>query len=96
MAKYEIDITEEAKSDLSHYSAYERKIIVSESRSQLTHEPEVETKNRKRLRDNPIAKWELRVGRFRIFYDVTQTVTIVSVGHKEHNVLWVRGKEVLL
>ena len=34
-----------------------------------------------------------------IFYEVhemTRTVSIVSVGHKEHNVLWVRGKEVQL
>jgi len=27
---------------------------------------------------------------------MTRTVSIVSVGHKEHNVLWVRGKEVQL
>ena len=109
MATYDIDITEEAKIDLAHYSAFERKIILSEIRTQLTQQPDVETKNRKRLRDNPIAAWELRVGRLRVFYEVgsclteledshetIRMVTIVSVGHKEHNVLWIRGKEVQL
>jgi mRNA-degrading endonuclease RelE of RelBE toxin-antitoxin system len=57
----------------------------------------VETKNRKSLRDNPIAPWELRVGKYRVFYEVNeprQMVSIVSVGHKEHNVLLIGGKEV--
>jgi mRNA-degrading endonuclease RelE of RelBE toxin-antitoxin system len=46
---------------------------------------------------NPIATWELRSGRYRIFYEIDETarkVTIVAVGHKEHNVLFVRGQEV--
>jgi len=57
----------------------------------------VETKNRKSLRDNPIAPWELRIGKYRVFYEVNepgQMVSIVSVGHKEHNVLLIGGKEV--
>jgi mRNA-degrading endonuclease RelE of RelBE toxin-antitoxin system len=97
MAQYQIELTEDAKVDLDSYSAYERKIIVSEIRVQLSYQPLVETKNRKPLRENPIASWELRVGRFRVFYEVddaARIVTVVSVGHKEHNVLLVRGKEV--
>ena len=99
MASFQIDVTEEAKGDLSYYTAFERKIIVSEIREQLTHQPQVETKNRKPLRDNPIASWELRVGKYRVFYAVDETastVSVVSIGHKEHNVLWIRGKEVQL
>lgn len=99
MAEYQIDVTEEAKADLDFYSAYERKIIVSEIRIQLSFEPLVETKNRKPLRENPIATWELRVGKYRLFYEVVDTariVTVVSIGHKEHNALLVRGREVRL
>ncbi len=94
-----IEVTDEAKVDLSHYTAFERKVIVSGIRQQLTHQPQVETKNRKRLRDNPVASWALRVGKYRIFYEViepTRLVSVVSVGHKEHNVLLIRGKEVQL
>jgi len=99
MASYRIEVTEEAKGDLSYYTAFERKIIVSEIREQLTHQPQVETKNRKLLRANPLASWELRVGKYRVFYEVNDTastVSVVSVGHKEHNVLFIRGKEVQL
>ena len=99
MASYRIEVTEEAKEDLSYYTAFERKIIVSEIREQLTHQPQVETRNRKLLRDNPLASWELRIDKYRVFYEVDeerQVVSIVSVGHKEHNVLFIRGKEVQL
>jgi mRNA-degrading endonuclease RelE of RelBE toxin-antitoxin system len=97
MAKYQIEVTEEAKTDLNYYSVFERKIITSGIRVQLEHEPSLETKNRKLLRDNPISSWELRVGKYRVFYEVNeaaQNVTVVAVGHREHNVLLVRGKEV--
>jgi mRNA-degrading endonuclease RelE of RelBE toxin-antitoxin system len=96
---YTIELSEEAKIDLSYYSASERKLITSEIRVQLTYQPQLETKSRKPLRANPIASWELRVGKYRVFYEVAATVrvvAIVAIGHKEHNVLMIRGKEVKL
>ena len=71
--------------------------MVSEIREQLTHDPLVETKNRKSLRDNPVASWELLIGKYRVFYEVNepaQRVSIVSVGHKDPNILFIGGKEV--
>ena len=97
MAAYNIEATEEAKADLNYYTVAERKIIVTQIRVQLEGQPSTETRNRKKLRDSPIATWELRIGKFRIFYEVndaTHLVTIAIVGHKEHNILYVRGKEV--
>ncbi len=55
MVSYRIEVTEEAKIDLSRYIAFERRLLVSEIREQLMYQPLVETKNRKSLRDNPIA-----------------------------------------
>ncbi|MEN8219624.1 MAG: type II toxin-antitoxin system RelE/ParE family toxin [Pseudomonadota bacterium] len=97
MSSYTIEWTENAKVDLSFFTAFERKIIVTRLKEQLLYEPLKETKNRKKLRDNPIASYELRIGRYRVFYDVvgdTITINIVSVGKKEHNVLYIRDKEV--
>jgi mRNA-degrading endonuclease RelE of RelBE toxin-antitoxin system len=68
MAAYQIEMTEDARTDLSYYTAFERKTIVSSIRDQLTHQPLVATRNRKPLRDHPIASWELRVDNFRVFY----------------------------
>lgn len=99
MANYRIEVSDEAKSDLAYYTAFERKLVVTQIREQLTYEPSIETRNRKSLRDNPISTWELRIGKYRVFYEIdeaSQSVRVVSVGHKEHNMLFVRGKEVLI
>lgn len=99
MPAYILDMTEDANEDLSYYRVFERKLITDEILVQLVDQPEVESHNRKSLRDNPIAQWELKAGRFRIFYEIDpdeKVVTVVSVGHKEHTVLYIRGKVVHL
>ena len=99
MAEYAIEMTEEAKSDLDFYAVTARRTIVSAIRLQLMHEPITQTRNRKPLRDHPLATWELRAERYRVFYDVdqpAQTVVVTSIGHKEGNVLLVRGRKVPL
>jgi len=48
------------------------------------------------LRPNDLSAWELRVDRCRVFYDVSAeeaTVTVKAVGWKEHNRLFIRGRE---
>lgn len=75
---YTIEVTEEAKTDLSYFAAYERKMILSGIREQLSHEPLKETRNRKSLRQNPIAPWELRLEKYRIFYKVHQDIVTVA------------------
>jgi len=99
MAEFQIEVTDEARADLLSYAAFERKTLLAEVRTQLSHQPVVPTKNRKPLRTNPMAPWELRVGRFRVFYEADETsriVTILAVGHKVHNRLFLRGEEVKL
>ena len=97
MATYTIQVTDDAKMDLSFYTAFERKMIVVEIRTQLVYEPTTETRNRKKLNQHPIAAWELRVGKYRVFYQVdarSELVSVISIGHKEHNRLYIRNREV--
>jgi mRNA-degrading endonuclease RelE of RelBE toxin-antitoxin system len=97
MEKYQIDVTVDAKVDLKFYAVFEQRVITAGIRVHLAVQPALATKNRKPLRSHPIASWELRIGKYRIFYEVDEAahvVTIVSIGHKEHNALFVRGKEV--
>jgi mRNA-degrading endonuclease RelE of RelBE toxin-antitoxin system len=63
---------------------------------QLEHEPFSATRNRKPLRPNELASWELRIGDCRVFYDVDASkreVLVKAVGRKTHNKLLIRGKE---
>ncbi len=94
--QYEIEFTPEALEDLSFFRKYEQKKIVTGIENQLRYEPTRETRNRKRLRPNDVAEWELRIGRYRVFYSVDKTVQIVSIeviGFKIGNRLFVRGQK---
>ncbi|MDW8325414.1 MAG: type II toxin-antitoxin system RelE/ParE family toxin [Anaerolineales bacterium] len=93
---YEIEYTPEARDDLKVFRKFEQKYILDEIDAQLQHEPNIETRNRKKLRPNQLAEWELRIDRFRIFYDVQEAVKIVKVeaiGYKRGNTLFIRGQE---
>jgi len=58
----------------------------------------VETRNRKPLRSNPVATWELRIRKARVFYDVegSAKVTILAIGIKKGNRLYIEGREIQL
>lgn len=67
---YEIIYTLEAEEDLALFRRFEQQQILDGVDEMLLHEPDVETKNRKRLRPKSITEWELRLSKFRVFYDV--------------------------
>ncbi|MBI4560062.1 MAG: type II toxin-antitoxin system RelE/ParE family toxin [Candidatus Hydrogenedentes bacterium] len=79
-------------------TARDRSIIFDEIAEQLSYQPLVEMKNRKPLRPNPIAPWELRIGKLRVFYEVVSgqpnVVRILAVGKKERNRLLIGGQEI--
>lgn len=75
---YTIDIRDVAYEELQAIKPFYRRRIVDAIDEQLVHEPIVETKNRKMLtgfqsgfeHDEPV--WELRVGQYRVYYDVSE------------------------
>jgi hypothetical protein len=79
-------------------------LIRGKMEEQLTHEPDVKTRNRKPVQQPAAfqAEWELRFGpnnRFRVFYQIdheAREVWIVAVGVKDRNRLLVGGEEVSL
>ena len=66
-----------------------RSTVVNTADRQLVSEPMSETRNRKPMRPNPIAPWELRIGNLRVYYDVEEEperkVVILAVGVKQRN-----------
>ena len=97
---YRVEFAASVEAHFDTLTARERATVIAAVDRQLLHEPLKETRNRKPLRPNPVAPWELRVGPLRVFYEVVGgengTVRILAVGRKERNVLWVGHKEIRL
>lgn len=93
---YKVEFTERAVTHLSQFPKAARNAILDDIKAQLPYQPDTETKNRKLLRENPLADWELRVAQYRVFYDIDEDagmVRIVAVGYKEHNELYIEGEK---
>jgi mRNA-degrading endonuclease RelE of RelBE toxin-antitoxin system len=98
---FEIKLTPTAADQVRSYRKSDQKIILDAIEEQLGYEPASETRDRKRLGENEVSDWELRIGMFRVFYDILaeedrQVVKIKAVGHKDHNKLYIGDKEVQL
>ena len=85
MAKFKIEIADLAAEELKGIRAFDRRRVVEEIGRQLEDQPTQVTKNRKRL-DSAVPDfehvapiWELRIGEFRVFYDVDESAQIVFV-----------------
>lgn len=82
---YQIEYAEDIALDLAELRAYERTQILDGIDRQLTYEPTQATRNKKILvgllppweHVPPI--WELRLGEYRVFYDVDEDNSIVMV-----------------
>ena len=82
---FEIRFAESVEDDLRKIQVYYRDRILDSIEEQLTYEPETPTRNRKLLENltppwqtvAPI--WELRVGEYRVFYDVSAAESVVYV-----------------
>ena len=91
-----IEYTAQAVEDLRWFKRHEQTTIVDGIEQQLRHQPHIETRNRKRLRTNATADWELRLGDFRILYTIdlqVQIVAIQRVGEKRRNAFFFRGRK---
>lgn len=97
---YTVEFAESVEDHFLALTARDRTTALAAINRQLLHEPVRETRNRKPLRPNPVAPWELRVGELRVFYEVagadSGVVRILAVGRKRRNVLMIGGKEIRL
>ena len=92
---YEIRYAPDAERHVRSMSARQRRTIVDQIERQLQQQPTSETRNRKRMRPNELAPWELRVGNLRVYYDVDEdaaVVTIVAAGVKRRNEVLIEGR----
>ena len=95
---FRIAYAEAAVRHLSDLTARQRATVLDVVALKLTHQPTVPTRSRKRLRDNTLAPWELRIGDIRVYFDVEEApeaiVTIRAVGVKTRERVLIGGEEV--
>jgi mRNA-degrading endonuclease RelE of RelBE toxin-antitoxin system len=98
--KYKIAYTIPTERHLRALSARDRRAVLDTVDRQLVTQPEVTAHNRKRMRPNPLAEWELRIGHLRVYYDVEEDpepmVLINAVGIQRGNRVFIAGEEVEL
>lgn len=93
---FRIEFTPEAVTDLQSLRKYDQERIVGGIEGKLPHLATAPSRNCKRLRPNQLAEWELRIGEFRVFYDVDlneSLVKIEAIGYKDGSTLFVHGEE---
>jgi addiction module RelE/StbE family toxin len=98
---FEIEYAESVEQDLLRLRAYHRKAILDAVDKSLAHEPLVETRRRKPLPgltppwEHVPPVWQLRVGEYRVFYDVDEARMIVVVRAVRHKAAHRTTKEIL-
>ncbi|NEP63106.1 MAG: hypothetical protein F6K31_40405 [Symploca sp. SIO2G7] len=93
---YRIEYSPESEEHLRYLTTRQQVIVIDGVDEQLMYQPTVETRNRKLMRPNPLAPWELRIGDLRIYYDIEEepepVVYINAVGIKERNQVRIAGE----
>jgi mRNA-degrading endonuclease RelE of RelBE toxin-antitoxin system len=83
---------------LKALTASQQSIVLDGVAKHLTINPMVETRNRKPMRPNPLAPWELRLGNLRVYFDIVSepepVVVVLAVGVKERTAVRI-GKTVI-
>ena len=97
---YVIEYSPEAEDHLRRLATRQQRTVVDAVDRQLVNQPTVETRNRKPMRPNPLAPWELRIGDLRVYYEVSDepqpTVTVLAIGIKERDRVRIGGEMIKL
>ena len=97
---YAVKYSPETVEHMEALTARQRTIVLDGVDEQLRDQPTVETKNRKPMRANALAPWELRIGDLRVYYEVQDApkpeVQIRAIGVMERNQVRIANKGVKL
>jgi mRNA-degrading endonuclease RelE of RelBE toxin-antitoxin system len=94
---WKVTLKESVIDDLRWFGRKDGRILLVEAEARREADPREESRCRKTLRPNPIAKRELRLfGKYRVLFNVDEAeeeVAIILVGEKRGSALLVRGQE---
>lgn len=94
---FRIEYAPGALDQLREMGARDRATVVDNVERKLEHGPTLTARNKKPLRANELASWELRIGEWRVYYDVEEmpepVVTVRAVGRKVRDRVLIQGVE---
>jgi mRNA-degrading endonuclease RelE of RelBE toxin-antitoxin system len=90
----EVVYSDEAVQELKELRAFDRSAILDQIEQVLAVNPALESKAKvKRLKEPAPTQYRLRVGEYRVFYDVEeQTVSVLRILSKEASLDYLRGE----
>jgi len=95
---FRIEYAPPTVSHLKALTARQQSIVLDGVTKYLSVDPMVETRNRKPMRPNPLAPWELRLGNLRVYFDIVSepepVVVVLAVGIKDRSAVRI-GKSVI-
>ncbi len=98
---YQIEYAEGVADDLADLRAFERMRILDGIEKQLQHEPTHPTRNKKILMglippwEHVEPVWQLRIGDYRVFYDVDEQTAVVMIRAIRHKPPSKRTEDIL-
>ena len=96
MPAWTVTLKESVIDDLLALGRKQGRAVLNAAVERLSSDPLATTRHLKSLRPNPVAHRELRLfGRYRVLFNVDEAktaVTIVLVGEKRRNSLYVQGE----
>jgi mRNA-degrading endonuclease RelE of RelBE toxin-antitoxin system len=96
--RFRIEYAPATITHLKALTARQQSIVLDGIARYLEVDPMVETRNRKPMRPNLLAPWELRLGNLRVYFDFVidpePVVVVLAVGVKERNAVRI-GKAVM-
>lgn len=97
MISWTVELKESVIDDLRWFGKKDGRMLLKEAEQHLAADPLLQSRNMKTLRPNLVAQRELRLfGRYRVLFNAdeeSEIVTIILVGEKRGNSLFVQGEE---
>jgi mRNA-degrading endonuclease RelE of RelBE toxin-antitoxin system len=97
---YQIEYSPGTEEHLRALTVRQQRVVLDTVDKQLIHQPMAKTRNRKPMRPNMLATWELRIGNLRVYYDIEEEpvprVYIQAIGIKDRNQVRIGGKVIKL
>lgn len=97
---FAIEYSQEAINHLRKLNAFQQRAVLDGVDTHLGYQPTQETRNRRPMRPNPLAPWELRLGVLRVYFEVQEIprrlVLVRAVGLKQRDEIWIGGEHLKL